>query len=519
MSETSLSPRPTVLCIMDGWGYRTDRDNNAVAQANTPHVDALSARWPGGLMNASGEFVGLPDGQMGNSEVGHMNLGAGRVVMQDLPRINTAITDGSMAKQPAIAEVVEALKKSGGTCHLMGLVSTGGVHSHQRHVAALAKVLVAQGLEVVIHVFTDGRDCPPKSAAAQLRAFIADLDGAARIASVTGRFFAMDRDKRWERVEQAWKVIALAEAEHSAGDAVDAIDAAYARDETDEFVTPTVIAGGAPLKDGDGIVMANFRADRAREILATFLDADFDGFTRSHVARLAIAAGMVEYSSVLAPKMATIFPPVDLNGTLGEVAAKAGKTQLRIAETEKYPHVTFFLNGGREDVFEGEERIMVPSPKVKTYDLQPEMSAPEMCDKLVVAIESGKFDLIVANFANPDMVGHTGNLKAAITAVETVDTCVGRVAEAVLQAGGAMFLTADHGNCELMRDPETGGPHTAHTTNLVPTTLVGAPADVVALKTGKLADVAPTLLALMGVAPPAEMTGESLLVRDRQAAE
>lgn len=504
---------------MDGWGHRTDPDNNAVALANTPNVEALADRWPGGLMNASGVFVGLPDGQMGNSEVGHMNLGAGRVVMQDLPRINTAIADGSLSKQPAIAEVVAALKKTGGTCHLMGLVSTGGVHSHQRHVAALAKTLAAQGLDVVVHVFTDGRDCPPKSAADQLRAFIADLEGTARIASVTGRFFAMDRDKRWERVEQAWKVIALAEAEHSADDPVAAVEAAYARDETDEFVTPTVIAGGAPLKDGDGIVMANFRADRAREILATFLDADFDGFARPAAPKLAIAAGMVEYSSVLAPKMVTIFPPQDLTDPLGEVVAKAGKTQLRIAETEKYPHVTFFLNGGREEVFDGEERIMVPSPKVKTYDLQPEMSAPEMCDKLVAAIESGQFDLIVANFANPDMVGHTGSLDAAIKAVETVDTCVGRVAEAVLAAGGAMFLTADHGNCEVMLDPETGGPHTAHTTNLVPTTLIGAPEDVTALKTGKLADVAPTLLALMGIDPPAEMTGESMLVRDRQAAE
>lgn len=519
MSHTPHIPRPVVLCIMDGWGHRTDRADNAVALAKTPNVDALSARWPGGLMNASGEFVGLPDGQMGNSEVGHMNLGAGRVVMQDLPRINAAIADGSLAKQPAVAEVVDALKQSGGICHLMGLVSTGGVHSHQRHVAALAKALAAAGVEVVIHVFTDGRDCPPKSAADQLRAFLGDLGGAARIASVSGRFFAMDRDKRWERVEQAWKVIALAEAELSADDAVAAVEAAYARDETDEFITPTVIAGGAPLTDGDAIVMANFRADRAREILAAFLDKDFDGFTRPRVAELSIAGGMVEYSSVLAEKMVTIFPPLDLHDTLGEVAAKAGKAQLRIAETEKYPHVTFFLNGGREEVFEGEDRIMVPSPKVKTYDMQPEMSAFEVCDKLVAAIDSGKYDLIVANFANPDMVGHTGSLEAAIKAVETVDTCVGRVADALLAVGGVMFLTADHGNCEVMLDPTTGGPHTAHTTNLVPTTLIGAPADVVSLKTGKLADVAPTLLALMGIEPPTEMTGESMLVRDRQAAE
>ncbi len=519
MSKTSNAPRPVVLCIMDGWGHRTDSNDNAVALANTPNVDALAARWPGGLMNASGEFVGLPDGQMGNSEVGHMNLGAGRVVMQDLPKINAAIADGSLAKQPAVAQVLDALKKSGGTCHLMGLVSTGGVHSHQRHVAALAKVLAAGGAKVVVHVFTDGRDCAPKSAADQLRAFIEDLDGAATIASVSGRFFAMDRDKRWERVEQAWKAVCLAEAEQRADDAVAAVEAAYARDETDEFITPTVIAGGATVQDGDALVMANFRADRAREILAPFVDDAFDGFERARTPKLCIVGGMVEYSSALAPKMVTIFPPEDLTDPIGEVVAKAGRTQLRIAETEKYPHVTFFLNGGREEVFEGEDRIMVPSPKVKTYDLQPEMSAPELCDKLVAAIDGGTYDLIVANFANPDMVGHTGSLEAAIKAVETVDTCVGRVAEAVLKAGGVMFLTADHGNCEVMLDPETGGPHTAHTTNLVPTTLIGAPSDVTSLKTGKLADVAPTLLSLMGIEPPAAMTGDCMLVRDRQAAE
>ena len=519
MSKTSNAPRPVVLCIMDGWGHRTDSNDNAVALANTPNVDALAARWPGGLMNASGEFVGLPDGQMGNSEVGHMNLGAGRVVMQDLPKINAAIADGSLAKQPAVAQVLDAVKKSGGTCHLMGLVSTGGVHSHQRHVAALAKVLAAGGAKVVVHVFTDGRDCAPKSAADQLRAFIEDLDGAATIASVSGRFFAMDRDKRWERVEQAWKAVCLAEAEQRADDAVAAVEAAYARDETDEFITPTVIAGGAPVQDGDALVMANFRADRAREILAPFVDDAFDGFERARAPKLCIVGGMVEYSSALAPKMVTIFPPEDLTDPIGEVVAKAGRTQLRIAETEKYPHVTFFLNGGREEVFEGEDRIMVPSPKVKTYDLQPEMSAPELCDKLVAAIDGGTYDLIVANFANPDMVGHTGSLEAAIKAVETVDTCVGRVAEAVLKAGGVMFLTADHGNCEVMLDPETGGPHTAHTTNLVPTTLIGAPSEVTSLKTGKLADVAPTLLSLMGIEPPAAMTGDCMLVRDRQAAE
>jgi 2,3-bisphosphoglycerate-independent phosphoglycerate mutase len=525
MTTTRDIPRPVLLCVMDGWGQRDASDNNAVALAHTPVFDRLRRRWPSGLMNASEEHVGLPKGQMGNSEVGHMNLGAGRVVFQDLPRIDNAIADGSIERQPAIAAIVDTLKASGGTCHLMGLVSTGGVHSHQRHVAALARLLAARGVPVVVHVFTDGRDCPPKSAADQIRAFAADIAGSARIASVTGRFFAMDRDKRWERVEVAWRAVALAEADQHASDAVAAVEAAYARGETDEFVAPTVIGGGVAIRDGDGIVMANFRADRAREILAALLDPGFDGFERPRVPKLAIAAGMVEYSSALAGRMTAIFPPQNLADTLGEVVARAGRRQLRIAETEKYPHVTFFLNGGREEVFEGEDRIMVPSPKVKTYDLQPEMSAPEVCDKLVSAIRSGTYDLIVANFANPDMVGHTGSLAAAIRAVETVDTCVGRVAEAIEATGGVMFLTADHGNCETMVDPETGGPHTAHTTNLVPTVLVGAPAGVVGLRTGKLADVAPTLLTLMGITPPAAMTGTPMLVtadaaaRDDHAAE
>ncbi len=484
MVQKPKIPRPVLLCIMDGWGERADPANNAVALAATPNFDRLRARWPAGRMNASEEHVGLPHGQMGNSEVGHMNLGAGRVVFQDLPRIDKAIADGELERRPAIGRIVDALKASGGTCHLMGLVSTGGVHSHQRHVAALARTIAGRGIPVAVHVFTDGRDCPPKSAAGQLADFLKDLDGAARIASVTGRFFAMDRDKRWERVEAAWRAMALADAGHRAGDAVAAVEAAYARGETDEFVSPTVIGEGAAIRDGDGIVMANFRADRAREILAAMLDADFDGFARPRVPRLAVAAGMVEYSSSLAARMIAIFEPQDLADTLGEVVARAGRRQLRIAETEKYPHVTFFLNGGREEVFDGEDRIMVPSPKVKTYDLQ-----------------------------------------AAVKAVETVDTCVGRVADAIESVGGTMFLTADHGNCETMVDPQTGGPHTAHTTNLVPTVLVGAPGNVIGLRTGKLADVAPTLLTLMGITPPAAMTGTPMLVtadaaaQDRHAAQ
>lgn len=516
-SENTV-PRPVLLCIMDGWGERRETTANAVALADTPVFDRLRETWPSGFLNASEKHVGLPAGQMGNSEVGHMNLGAGRVVMQELPRIDAAVADGSLASRPAVGAVVEALKASGGTCHLMGLVSAGGVHSHQRHVAALARAIAKAGVPVVVHAFTDGRDCPPTSAPAQMAAFIADLDGAARVVSVVGRFYAMDRDKRWERVEAAWRAVALAEAQHQATDPIAAITAAHARGETDEFVTPTIIGQGTPLLDGDAVVMANFRADRARELLAALLDPDFDGFVRPRRPVLTIAAGMVQYSTALAARMITIFPPQDLTDSLGEVVASTGRTQLRLAETEKYPHVTFFLNGGREAVFEGEDRVMVPSPKVQTYDLKPEMSAPEVCDRLVAAIESGKYDLIVANFANPDMVGHTGSLEAAIKAVETVDTCVGRVATAIEAAGGAMFLTADHGNCETMVDPDSGGPHTAHTTNLVPAILVGAPAWVTRLGTGKLADVAPTLLALLGISQPTAMTGTPMLLGADDAA-
>ncbi|AHC73621.1 2,3-bisphosphoglycerate-independent phosphoglycerate mutase [Candidatus Endolissoclinum faulkneri L5] len=504
--------RPVVLCIMDGWGYRSDRNNNAIALANTPSVKDLFSRWPSSLINAAGKFVGLPDGQMGNSEVGHMNLGAGRVVMQDLPRINLAIKDGSLVKQPAITELCDALKNSGGTCHLMGLISTGGVHSHYSHVVALAKIISAKGAKVVIHVFTDGRDCFPKSAKNHLHTFINALGGVADIASVSGRFFAMDRDNHWDRIEHSWKAVCLAESGRSANDAIAAVEQAYAQEETDEFITPTIINGGMPVRNGDAVVMSNFRADRSKEILIPFVDENFNGFSRSRIPRLCIVVGMVQYSSDLASKMLTIFPPTNIANTLGEVVANAGKAQLRIAETEKYPHVTFFLNGGREEIFDGEERIIIPSPMVKTYDLQPEMSALELCDKLVSAIDADNYDLIVANFANPDMVGHTGSLDAAIKAVETVDNCIGRVADVVLRVGGVMFLTADHGNCEIMIDSETGEAHTTHTNSLVPAILVGAPDDIAYLNNGILADVAPTLLSLMGIQHPSVMTGKSMLL-------
>lgn len=501
---------PVVLCILDGWGYREERENNGILLAETPVWDRLMASCPRALLNASELHVGLPAGQMGNSEVGHMNLGAGRKVMQELPRIDQAILDGSLGQNPELAKFAASLKQSGGACHLLGLVSPGGVHSHQDHMVALAKLLAAQGVTVKIHAFLDGRDTPPKSALGYMKKFLADLGDAATIATVSGRFFAMDRDKRWDRVEQAYDV-AVDGKGAAAKSALAAIEAAYERDETDEFVAPSAIAGYAGMQDGDGVLMANFRADRARELLTALLDPAFDGFARGRTIRFGAVLGMVEYSSALAKFMPCLFTSAALENVLGAVLAKAGMRQLRIAETEKYAHVTFFLNGGVEQEFPGETRILVPSPKVKTYDMQPEMSAPELTDKLVAAIGSGDFDLIVVNYANGDMVGHTGNLQAAIQAAQTIDASLGRLEAAVQQAGGVMLVTADHGNIEMMQDPDTHEAHTAHTLNLVPAILVNGPKEAVGLKDGILADVAPTLLQLLGLPQPGEMTGRSLL--------
>lgn len=520
MTDTER-PRPVVLCVLDGWGWREDATDNAVAQADTPVFDRLWAAGPTGFLNASEEEVGLPKGQMGNSEVGHMNLGAGRVVRQDLVMIDHAIVEGELERNPALGAMVARLKETGGRCHLMGLLSPGGVHAHQDHIAALAGVLAHEGIAVAVHAFTDGRDVPPQSARDQVAEFMADvheLPGVA-VATVCGRYYAMDRDKRWERVGRAYAALVRGEGAPAA-DPIAAIDASYAAGVTDEFVLPAVVDGYEGMRDGDAILMANFRADRAREILTALLDPGFEGFERGTPVRFAAAVGMVEYSSELNGRMSAIFPPKSLTHVLGALVAEAGLKQLRIAETEKYPHVTFFFNGGEERQYEGEDRILVPSPKVATYDLQPEMSAPEVCDKVVAAVDSGRYDLIVINFANPDMVGHTGVLAAAIKAVETVDRCLGRLEEAVRRQGGAMLVTADHGNCELMKDPATGGPHTAHTLNKVPMVLVGAPAGA-ALRTGRLADVAPTLLELMRLPQPAEMTGRSLIDHgaERAAAE
>ena len=509
MNAPPQKRRPVMLVILDGFGWREETADNAVRLASTPVFDRLWAAGPRAFLRTDGRAVGLPPGQMGNSEVGHLNIGAGRVVMQDLPRIGDAIASGEIARAPALTGLVAALKKSGGTCHLIGLVSPGGVHSHQDHAAALAKILADAGVPVVVHAFTDGRDTPPQSAAVDLKKLTAALPPSVLVATVCGRYYAMDRDKRWERVARAYNAVAEAEGPRFP-DPQAVIADAYAKNQFDEFIVPAVIGNYQGMKDGDGLLCFNFRADRVREILGAMLDPDFSGFPRERVVRFAAAVGMAQYSDDLDKRMQTIFAPQSFPNILGEVVAAAGRTQLRMAETEKYPHVTYFLNGGREEPYHGEDRIMVPSPKVATYDLQPEMSAPELTAKAVEAINSGRYDLIVLNFANPDMVGHTGSLPAAIKAVETVDKSLGQIASAVENAGGAMLVTADHGNCEMMRDPETGGPHTSHTTNPVPLLLLGA-RNRQLLAEGRLADIAPTLLELMELPKPAEMTGVSLL--------
>ena len=501
--------RPVVLCILDGWGLSPTREGNAVALADTPNFDRIWKECPHATLRAHGPDVGLPEGQMGNSEVGHMNIGAGRVVWMDLPRIDNAIADGSFAANEALAGFVAALKASHGAAHLAGLASPGGVHSHQRHIAAAAEAIAEAGVPVAVHAFLDGRDVPPKSALEQIAALEAALPAGARIVTVSGRFYAMDRDKRWDRVSAAVEAIVHAEGEH-APTAAEAIEAAYARGETDEFVTPTIIGDYRGAADGDGLFFANFRADRVRQIIGALVDPDFDGFEVVGRPRWAAVLGMVEYSEALNELMPAMFPSEEIVNTLGVWVAGKGLRQFRLAETEKYPHVTFFLNGGVETPAEGEYRHMAPSPKVRTYDLQPEMSAAEVTESLVAAIRSGDYDLIVVNYANPDMVGHTGVLEAAIKAVETVDSGLGEVIAALAEVGGAMIVTADHGNCEVMIDPETGGPHTAHTLNPVPVVLVGGPAGA-RLRDGRLADLAPSLLELMGLDQPPEMLGKSLI--------
>ena len=509
---TIISPKKTVvLCILDGWGHRAPADDNALSVANLPHWRHLLDTYPHALLQTSGLSVGLPDGQMGNSEVGHMNIGSGRVVMQDLPRIDHAVADGSLARNPVLVDGLAAIKAAGGVLHLLGLLSPGGVHSHQDHMAALAKMAVAAGVPVRVHAFLDGRDTPPSSAVDFMERFLGQCgDGDIQLASVSGRFYAMDRDNRWDRVKKAYKAMVLAEGER-APDALAAIRQSYGADKTDEFVLPTVIGDYKGMQDGDGLLMANFRADRAREIMQTLLDPAFDGFTRGKVVAFSAALGMAEYSSTINQRVKTLFPSQSLTHLLGDVLSAAGRTQLRLAETEKYAHVTFFFNGGREQVLAGEDRILIPSPKVATYDLAPAMSALAITDKLEDAIAAGIYDLIVVNYANGDMVGHTGLLDAAVQAAETVDSCLVRIESAILKTGGSVLITADHGNLEQMRDPITGEPHTAHTTGPVDVVLVNPPAGITGLDNGRLADVAPTLLRLLHLTQPDEMTGHVLL--------
>ena len=534
-------PKPVLLLILDGWGHRDDPRDNAVAQATLPNWRALLRDCPHTLIHTSGMRVGLPEGQMGNSEVGHMNLGAGRVVYQDLTRIDAAIADGSFFDNAELLAACDAVIADGSTLHLFGLLSPGGVHSHENHLFAMLRLAAQRGVpKVAVHAFLDGRDTPPKSAMLsllKLRSVCKELSCGIRtvtpadggdlmrfkeslagtphdaqgpvvaVASVSGRYYAMDRDNRWDRVERAYRAMAEAQSPFDFPDTLKALEAAYARGETDEFVPPTLIGGGIPIRDGDAVVFMNFRADRARELAASFVRPDFDGFSRPRTPALSRFVCLAEYDATLPARVA--FAPQSLANTLPEILAARGLTQLRIAETEKYAHVTFFFNGGREEVWPGEERVLVPSPRVATYDLQPEMSAPEVTRRLVEAIEQRRHDVIVCNLANPDMVGHTGDLSAAIRAAEAIDAALGAIVAALRDAGGEMILTADHGNLEMMRDPDTGQPHTAHTTGPVPLVYLGR---LAALRDdGALKDVAPSVLHLLGIAQPAEMDGHNLV--------
>jgi 2,3-bisphosphoglycerate-independent phosphoglycerate mutase len=496
-----------LLLILDGWGHREERENNAIAQANAPNWRRLLATCPHTLVQTHGEFVGLPDGQMGNSEVGHMNIGAGRIVYQDLTRIDAAIGDGSFQRNAALLGAFAAAK--GATLHVFGLLSPGGVHSSEEHIFALLDMAKKNGVErVAVHAFLDGRDTPPQSARASLEKLQAKCNelGNARIATVSGRYYAMDRDKRWERVKLAYDAIAEGVAEFHADDVLAALDAAYARGESDEFVKPTIIGTPTKIADGDAIVYMNFRADRARQLTQVFVDPGFSGFVRARTIRLSAFVTLTHYSDDLHVS-AEAYPPQSLANSLGEYLSSLGLKQLRIAETEKYAHVTFFFSGGREEPYPGEERILVPSPKVATYDLKPEMSCPEVTEKLVAAIGGGKYDFIACNLANADMVGHSGKLDAAIKAVEAVDVALGKLDAAIRAAGGEMLITADHGNLEQMR-ADDGQPHTQHTVGPVPLVYVGRKAT---LASGALRDLAPTVLALMALPQPAEMTGHSLV--------
>jgi len=508
------SASPLVLMILDGWGYREDAPDNAISQATTPCWDQLQQLGSLTSIDTSGESVGLPQGQMGNSEVGHMNIGAGRIVFQDFTRISNAVEDGSLASNPALIKGMEASRKHGSTLHIMGLLSPGGVHSHEDHFLAVVRMAAAQGADKIrVHAFLDGRDTPPRSAAASIQKMQACLDDLhnndlhnAAFASLCGRYYAMDRDQRWDRVEKAWRMLVSGEAMFKSSDAETALQSAYGRDESDEFVSPTVIGAFTGIRDDDAVIFINFRADRAREISRAFIQPGFDDF-ELHRPKLSAFVSMTRYLDGLPAEVA--FPPVKLKGLLGEHLSDKGLSQLRIAETEKYAHVTFFFNGGEEAPFPGEQRLLVPSPDVATYDLQPEMSIEKLSAELDKAIRGGEFDVIICNVANPDMVGHTGSMTAAIAAVEAVDRCLGVILDAIRSVNGELLVTADHGNVEQMTDHKSGQRHTAHTTNPVPFLYYGR--EATALAGGALRDIAPTMLYLLGITPPAEMKGHPLL--------
>jgi 2,3-bisphosphoglycerate-independent phosphoglycerate mutase len=503
-------PKPLLLLILDGWGHRVETADNAIALAKVPNWRRLLAECPHTLVHTEGRYVGLPDGQMGNSEVGHMNIGAGRIVYQDLTRIDAAIEDGSFYSNAELLAACADAKKANGTLHLFGLVSPGGVHSHEAHIFAMIELARRAAVpRVAVHAFLDGRDMPPRSAEASLRALqvACDAAGNAGIATVIGRYYAMDRDQRWERIEPAYRAITEATADYHADTALAALEQAYARGENDEFVKPTVVGAGAKFNDGDAVVFMNFRADRARQLTRVFVQDDFAGFVRPRRIVLSRFVCLTEYDASLPAPVA--FRSDDLTHTLSETLAEHHLTQLRIAETEKYAHVTFFFSGGVEKAEPGEDRVLIPSPKVATYDLQPEMSCPELTAKLCEDIRARRHDVIVCNIANPDMVGHSGILVAAIQAAEAVDVALGDIRAAIRDAGGEMIVTADHGNLEMMRDPETGAPHTAHTVGPVPLVYVGRPAQL--RDGGALRDIAPTLLYLLGLPKPMEMTGHSLV--------
>ncbi|MEM9254186.1 MAG: 2,3-bisphosphoglycerate-independent phosphoglycerate mutase [Pseudomonadota bacterium] len=512
----SATKQPTVLIVLDGWGHREDTRDNAIANGHTPVWDRLWAEAPHALISASGTDVGLPAGQMGNSEVGHMSLGSGRVIHQNISRIDQAIADGSFANNPVYTRAIDGAVEAGGAVHVFGLLSPGGVHSHEDQLFAAIRMAAGRGARrVFLHAFLDGRDTPPQSAGPSLLkadALFKEL-GVGRVASLCGRYFAMDRDNRWDRVAQAYRMLTAGEAAYRASSASAGLEAAYARDENDEFVAPTLIVtdadSPATVNDGDAVLFMNFRADRARQLTHAFVDANFDDFERGVVPQLSDFVMTTEYAADIDTPCA--FPPESLDNVLGDYVAQRGMTQLRIAETEKYAHVTFFFSGGREEMFPGEDRELIASPDVATYDLSPEMSAPEVTDKLVQAITSGKYDLIICNYANGDMVGHTGIYEAAVKAVETLDACLGRVEDALHDSGGQALITADHGNCEQMQDYASGQHHTQHTTELVPLIYIGPRALALQNEGGILADIAPTLLELMDLTKPAEMSGHSLV--------